>query len=215
MLFVRRQFEMHKRNSHIIRGTLNSTVTRVPSPFPHPVASVYLFLSLSPSFCLSVCPYFPLSVDHLSGQPRNFGHFGVRLHSNWKHMSNGWLISSFNLHSPPPFSPSHTHTYTLALCMGGTFEKRWQAFVPSCCEDEKSCSSYYSNAFQQLPHRNPFLIFHGGRPCPASLLSLKVQRKQKANRGGARDEVTLSHTLTLTHTYTMHMHIAEGSVEHI
>lgn len=55
MLFVRRQFEMHKRNSHIIRGTLNSTVTRVPSPFPHPVASVYLFLSLSPSFCLSVC----------------------------------------------------------------------------------------------------------------------------------------------------------------
>lgn len=114
MLFVRRQFEMHKRNSHIIRGTLNSTVTRVPSPFPHPVTSVYLFLSLSPSFCLSVCPYFPLSVDHLSGQPRNFGHFGVRLHSNWKHMSNGWLISSFNLHSPTSLLPL-THTHTLCV----------------------------------------------------------------------------------------------------
>lgn len=210
MLFVRRQFEMHKRNSHIIRGTLNSTVTRVPSPFPHPVASVYLFLSLSPSFCLSVC------LSLFSTQRRPLERATKELLPLWcetaleleAHVQRlAYII--FQLAFPHFPSPPDTHTHA------GTFEKRWQAFVPSCCEDEKSCSSYYSNAFQQLPHRNPFLIFHGGRPCPASLLSLKVSANKKPTEGGAGRGNTLSHTPTPTHTYTMHMHIAEGSVEHI
>lgn len=111
MLFVRRQFEMHKRNSHIIRGTLNSTVTRVPSPFPHPVASVYLFLSLSPSFCLSL---FSTQRRPLERATKELWPLCVRLHSNWKHMSNGWLISSFNLHSPTSLLPL-THTHTLCV----------------------------------------------------------------------------------------------------
>lgn len=181
MLFVRRQFEMHKRNSHIIWGTLNSTVTRVPSPFPHPVASVYLFLSLSPSFCLSVCPYFPLSVDHLSGQPRNFGHFGVRLHSNWKHMSNGWLISSFNLHSPTSLLPL-THTHTRCV-YGRHFRKTLTGVRPILLWGRKKLFELLFKRFSAAAAPKSLFNFSWRTPLPRFTSFTQSQRKQKANRG--------------------------------